>query len=112
MKDEKMGSCDDCVQGFNPEKLVSETHDLTPIFSITAPTETGTELNVDCHSFKNGEFTYYKISIVTEGNKARKKEYVSAEFDYALREAMAQVERGECTRINGRDELIGYLDSL
>lgn len=27
-------------------------------------------------------------------------------------EAIAQVERGECTRINGRDELIGYLDSL
>lgn len=27
-------------------------------------------------------------------------------------EAMAQIERGEYTRINGRDELIGYLDSL
>lgn len=27
-------------------------------------------------------------------------------------EAMAQVERGECTRINGRNELIGYIDSL
>lgn len=91
MKDEKMGSIDDCVQGFNHEKLVSEAHDLTPIFSITAPTETGTELNVDCHSFKNGEFTYYKISIVTEGNKARKKEYVSAEFDYSLREAMEAI---------------------
>lgn len=27
-------------------------------------------------------------------------------------EAMAQIERGECTRVHGRDELIGYLDSL
>lgn len=27
-------------------------------------------------------------------------------------EAMAQIERGECTRIHRRDELIGYLDSL
>ena len=27
-------------------------------------------------------------------------------------EAIAQVERGEYTRIHGRDELIGYLDSL
>lgn len=27
-------------------------------------------------------------------------------------EAMVQVERGECTLIHGRDELIGYLDSL
>lgn len=41
VQDEKMGSIDDCVQGFNHEKLVSEAHDLTPIFSITAPTETG-----------------------------------------------------------------------
>lgn len=91
MKDEKIGSCDDCVQGFNPERLVSEAHDLTPIFSITAPTETGTEINVDCHSFKNDEFTYYKISIVTEWNKARKKEYVSDDVDYSLREAMEAI---------------------
>ena len=27
-------------------------------------------------------------------------------------EAIAQVERGECTLIHGRDELIDYLDSL
>ena len=27
-------------------------------------------------------------------------------------EAMAQIERGEYIRINGRDELMGYLDSL
>lgn len=27
-------------------------------------------------------------------------------------EAIAQVEQGECTRIHGRDELMGYLDSL
>lgn len=44
MQDEKMGSIDDYVQGFNHKKLVSEAHDLTPIFSITAPTETGLNL--------------------------------------------------------------------
>ena len=26
--------------------------------------------------------------------------------------AMAQIERGACTRVHGSDELLGYLDSL
>lgn len=91
MKDEKMGSCDDCIQGYSEEKVLSELHDLIPIFSITAPTETGTEVNVDCHSFVKDVCVYYKISIVTKGDKTRKREYVSTDIDYSLSSAMEAI---------------------
>lgn len=163
MKDEKMGSCNDCG------KLTSGLRDLTHIFNITTPTETGKEVNVDGYSFiKDGE-TRYKIDVVIDENKDRRRDYISNSLENAIQEAMvavayfckdfpekvvahyamiappidggasmryqlltteikgrniawfdsaeideamAQIERGEYTRINGRDELIGYLDSL
>lgn len=91
MKDEKMGSCDECVQGDNYVKLTSERHDLTHIFNITTPTETGKEVNVDGYSFiKDGE-RRYKIDVVIDENKDRRREYISNSLENVVQEAMVAV---------------------
>lgn len=91
MKDEKMGSCDDCAQGNNYGRLTSGLRDLTHIFNITTPTETGKEVNVDGYSFiKDGE-TRYKIDVVINENKDRRREHISNSLENAIQEAMVAV---------------------
>ncbi len=90
MNYEKEECIDDYVQGEN-EKLGSELHDLTQVFNVTAPTETGTEVEANCYSFVDNGFTYYKVSVVTEGDNGRKREYVSSNINYSLRTAMEAI---------------------
>lgn len=91
MKDEKMDSYDECVQCDNYVKLTSGLRDLTHIFNITAPTETGTEVNVNGYSFiKDGE-TRYKIDVVINERKDRRREYISNSLENAIQEAMCAV---------------------
>ena len=91
MKDENAGGCYDCVQGNDYGKLTSGLRNLTHIFNITAPTETGAEVNVDGYSFiKDGE-TRYKIDVVIDENKDRRREYISNSLENAILEAMVAV---------------------
>lgn len=90
MNDEKMGSCDDCVQAYDKE-VVSDIKNLTHVFNITAPTETGREVNVDGYSFiKDGE-TRYKIDVVINEKKDERKEYFSDSPEKAIQEAMVAI---------------------
>lgn len=91
MQDEKMGSCDDCVQGNDYGKLTSGLRNLTHIFNITTPTETGKEVNVDGYSFTNDGETRYKIDVVINEQKDRSREYISTSLENAIQEAMVAV---------------------
>lgn len=86
-----MGSCDDCAQGNNYGKLTPGLRDLTHIFNITAPTETGTEVNVNGYRFiKDGE-TRYKIDVIINKDKDRRREHISNSLENAIKEAMVAV---------------------
>lgn len=91
MQDEKMGSCDDCTQGNNYGRLTSGLRELTHIFNITTPTETGKEVNVDGYSFTNDGETRYKIDVVNNEKKDRRREYISNSLEDAIIEAMVAV---------------------
>ena len=91
MNYEKEECIDDYVQGNNYGKLTLGLRDLTHIFNITAPTETGKEINVDGYSFlKDGE-TRYKIDVVIDENKDRRREYISNSLENVVQEAMVAV---------------------
>ena len=81
-----MGSCDDCVQCDNYGKLALERHELTHIFNITTPTETGKEVNVDGYSFLRDGYTRYKIDVVINEDKDRRREYISNSLENAIQE--------------------------
>lgn len=55
---------------------------------------------------------YLYLCVVRQTTSKMKPEDFTEEELAEIDEAMDQIERGECTRIHGRDELIGYLDSL
>jgi hypothetical protein len=91
MRDEKAGSCYDCVQVYNYGKSTSERHDLTHIFNITTPTETGKEVYVDGYRFIKGGEVRYKIDVVINEYKDRRREYISNSLENAIQEAMVAV---------------------
>lgn len=55
---------------------------------------------------------YLYLCVVRQTTKKMRNEDFTEEELAEIDEAIAQVERSECTRIHGRDELMGYLDSL
>ncbi len=92
MKDEKAGGCYDCIQGYDKEVL-SDIKNLTHIFNVTAPTETGAEVGIDGYTFTRGDgkFIHYKIDLVVNGKEDEKKEYFSSSPEDAVRDTMSYI---------------------
>ena len=61
--------------------------------------------------FGRSIFLLYLCGVRQTTMNMRNEDFTEEELA-EIDEAISQIERGECTRIHGRDELIGYLDSL